>query len=149
MAFSIIEKRKRAVQRTIAWRNANRAKWNESRRKYVAKNREKINAKNKKWAREHRDAMRVYSQRYFSIPKNRLRYKKYMEEWHRKRREKLTGLPKPSICPVCRRKGKMVVDHCHKTQKIRGWICDSCNVALGRVNDSIATLKALIHYLEK
>lgn len=80
-----------------------------------------------------------------------------MEKWHLDRREKLVGSPKPKTCPICGRKplgkkrgkGRIVVDHDHKTNKIRGWICDDCNVALGRVNDSIKTLESLIQYLKR
>ena len=44
---------------------------------------------------------------------------------------------------------QLVVDHCHKTGKIRGLICDSCNVGLGRFKDNIDNLKNAIKYLEK
>ena len=40
-------------------------------------------------------------------------------------------------------------DHCHKTKKVRGILCQSCNIALGYINDSIPRLKLLISYLEK
>ena len=41
------------------------------------------------------------------------------------------------------------VDHCHKTNKVRGLLCSSCNSALGMVNDSIDTLSNLIEYLNE
>ena len=40
------------------------------------------------------------------------------------------------------------VDHDHKTGKIRGLICKSCNIALGEVEDNIHILKSMIQYLE-
>lgn len=41
------------------------------------------------------------------------------------------------------------VDHDHSTGKIRGLLCFSCNVILGHVDDSPASLRALADYLER
>jgi hypothetical protein len=43
---------------------------------------------------------------------------------------------------------RLFVDHCHSTGKIRGLLCQGCNIALGGVKDKIETLKKLIEYLE-
>ena len=40
------------------------------------------------------------------------------------------------------------VDHCHKTGKVRGLLCKSCNIALGEIGDNIHTHKSMIQYLE-
>ena len=40
-----------------------------------------------------------------------------------------------------------MLDHCHTTKKVRGVLCHHCNLALGNVKDSIATLEALTAYL--
>jgi len=34
---------------------------------------------------------------------------------------------KPEQCEICDRNKKLVLDHNHKTGKIRGWICINCN----------------------
>lgn len=41
------------------------------------------------------------------------------------------------------------VDHSHRTSKIRGVLCATCNVALGQVGDSVVRLQQLINYLRK
>lgn len=41
------------------------------------------------------------------------------------------------------------VDHCHRTGLVRGVLCYGCNVALGMVKDSPATLRILAKYLER
>lgn len=43
----------------------------------------------------------------------------------------------------------LVVDHCHKTNKVRGLLCQKCNKALGLLNDSVEALKIAINYLSK
>ena len=44
-------------------------------------------------------------------------------------------------------KRALCVDHCHKTGKIRGLLCDDCNVGLGRLRDNPQTLINLAEYL--
>lgn len=46
-------------------------------------------------------------------------------------------------------KARLHVDHNHKTNKIRGLLCHSCNVSLGLMNDDEFLLKNLISYLQK
>ena len=56
-------------------------------------------------------------------------------------------------CAICattehRGRGNFYVDHDHSTGKIRGLLCNPCNIALGMFRDSIDTLKKAISYLE-
>ena len=41
----------------------------------------------------------------------------------------------------------LVVDHCHRSGKIRGMLCDRCNRALGVVDDDPALLRKLISFV--
>jgi len=41
------------------------------------------------------------------------------------------------------------IDHCHETGKVRGILCNSCNLGLGNFKDSIQNLYNAIHYLEQ
>lgn len=41
------------------------------------------------------------------------------------------------------------LDHDHKTGRVRGVLCFGCNTTLGKVGDSIDTLRNAIAYLEK
>jgi len=40
------------------------------------------------------------------------------------------------------------IDHCHKTGKVRGLLCNSCNWALGHAKDAPATLRRLMAHLD-
>ncbi len=56
-------------------------------------------------------------------------------------------------CATCRKKLRMKhfgnVDHCHKTNRVRGLLCRECNLVLGYVKDKSSTLQAMIHYLKR
>ena len=43
----------------------------------------------------------------------------------------------------------LLIDHCHKTDKIRGLLCNNCNILLGKVQDNISILEKAITYLKK
>tara|TARA_Y100000748_G_C15194748_1_gene370939 strand:+ start:33 stop:569 length:537 start_codon:yes stop_codon:yes gene_type:complete len=40
------------------------------------------------------------------------------------------------------------VDHCHKTEKVRGLLCKPCNIMLGEAKDNPRILSRAIEYLE-
>lgn len=40
------------------------------------------------------------------------------------------------------------LDHCHKSGKIRAFLCTNCNRGLGHFQDSIENLKSAVTYLE-
>lgn len=48
----------------------------------------------------------------------------------------------------CSTRGALVVDHDHKTGKIRGLLCHRCNRALGQAEDSPGRLIGLAEYLQ-
>lgn len=141
----------------MQWNKDNPDRYREIKKNFRKRNPEKVKEWMKKWIEKNKESYIKKRREYHQRPEVKDRYKKYMEKWHITRREKLVGEPKPELCPVCGRKpiggkmgkGRICVDHCHKTGKIRGWLCDDCNVALGRVDDRIDILKNLIKYLTK
>ena len=60
--------------------------------------------------------------------------------------------PKPERCESCGDapgKHPMNLDHCHKTNKFRGWLCGLCNRGLGQFKDDIGRMKKAIVYLRR
>ena len=68
--------------------------------------------------------------------------------------------PSDHVCPICEKTGEQVkgaggkksgtwcLDHDHKTGKFRGWICHTCNRAIGQLQDNVRILQNAIKYLE-
>lgn len=60
------------------------------------------------------------------------------------------GLTKPKSCAICALPITFVtamMDHSHKTGKVRGWLCRACNVGLGMFRDNPDTLRKAARYL--
>lgn len=43
----------------------------------------------------------------------------------------------------------LVIDHCHKTNKFRGWICEPCNHGLGKFGDDVEGVEKALAYLKR
>jgi len=56
-------------------------------------------------------------------------------------------------CAICGcdkpEKREWAIDHDHITNRFRGVLCHQCNTALGLVKDNVATLAAMIRYLQR
>ena len=58
-------------------------------------------------------------------------------------------VPKNGDCPICKRKNlKLVVDHCHRSGKVRDFICYNCNTLLGHIENK-DKMKTIKEYLKK
>jgi len=60
----------------------------------------------------------------------------------------------PFECPICAKRtiagvtSKIVLDHNHRTGKVRGWVCDSCNTGIGRFKDDVKLIERAINFLK-
>ena len=52
-------------------------------------------------------------------------------------------------CDICGKKGRLVLDHCYKDKKFRGWLCHHCNLAIGILGDTVEGLNKAIGYLKR
>lgn len=67
-----------------------------------------------------------------------------------KKKMKKRGLPIipiNNVCEICRKKDKLVLDHCHEKTAFRGFLCDACNRSLGIFGDNIDGLLLVLNYL--
>lgn len=54
------------------------------------------------------------------------------------------------LCAICNGEDskRLAVDHCHKTNKVRGLLCQSCNLSIGRMGDDPDRLRRAAEYIE-
>ena len=72
------------------------------------------------------------------------------EHWNKLKPKDYTSFS----CPICRKTtiagiSKIVLDHCHHTGKVRGWLCESCNTGIGRFDDDPNIVYQAIEWLMK
>ena len=60
-------------------------------------------------------------------------------------------VPIGTPCEICGKSDlRLHFDHCHKTNKHRGWLCAKCNTALGALGDDVESImNGAIRYLRK
>jgi hypothetical protein len=67
--------------------------------------------------------------------------------------------PSDYLCPICSKNseqvagkggkaGSWVLDHCHNTNKFRGWLCHKCNRGIGNFDDNTDLLMKAVEYLK-
>jgi hypothetical protein len=62
--------------------------------------------------------------------------------------KKLNPKPRDSKCQCCGDYTTMLVlDHDHKTDQFRGWTCNNCNQALGKLKESVEVALKAAEYL--
>lgn len=119
---------------------------------WYERNKEKATAKVKKWREQNTEAVKRY--------RADNRQKNHRQEISRKYGVDLEWFDKQiakqsNSCFCCKRKFEWTdkqntphVDHCHKSKKVRGILCNRCNTVLGLCFDNKELFKNLIGYLE-
>lgn len=66
----------------------------------------------------------------------------------RKKLREANPPPESGNCPICGNYTKYwILDHCHFSNKFRGYVCNSCNLGMGKFNDDVVLLQSAIEYL--
>ena len=101
-------------------------------------------ARQKVWRENNQEHYRTYA-RLWSYKKLGIKIteKEYKELLKKQGNScALCGNPPPAARVLC-------LDHDHKTGKVRGLLCNDCNIALGKFRDNVETLGKAIVYLSK
>jgi hypothetical protein len=78
----------------------------------------------------------------------------WMQKDRNTNEKRYASRPCPEACEVCgatpTKNGRRPLDfdHCHREGLFRGWLCHSCNMAVGYVGDNSERLRKLADYLD-
>ena len=97
-------------------------------------NREKYRARNRAWFRKHRYQAKMYRlKQTYGVPHD------LWEELFTKQNKK---------CAICGLEKTLSLDHDHTTEKVRGLLCNNCNLGIGLMKDKISIVRSALKYLE-
>ena len=130
-------------------------------RNYRKKNIARLRKYRKSYEKKHVKRIRIYREKYKLLWKKKhpIKHARGCKNRLLKRnfgidlKEYRILLEKQNFqCLICgttaRQNGKeLAVDHCHKTDKVRGLLCSQCNVGLGMFRDNKVYLRKAIQYL--
>lgn len=108
-------------------------------RAYYQRNKDRQREADRRWREENPDKAKLAGKRW----ELRRRYGMTLEEYD------LLVERQGGLCKACSRKQPLVVDHCHQTGRIRGLLCNDCNLAAGRLADSPRRCAQLERYLKE
>jgi hypothetical protein len=138
-----------------------KAEKNEQRKEYYQKNKERVKIWRKKnYAINREKNLEEWHKKYYSNSKYRLRCsmnlckeigisRKILLDWYINQHKIQNG-----CCAICGRnekqfKRRLTIDHCHKTNKLRGLLCTNCNAAIGNIQDDAELCLKAYEYLRK
>jgi hypothetical protein len=126
---------------------ANRTRYRQLSKVWRTENKEHVEAKRAEYKRTHRAEISAYMKRRYEANREHI----LMLDRARRGLPKPTR-PRPDTCECCGAppgKQALALDHCHTTGAFRGWLCSSCNTALGKLGDNKAGLLRALAYLER
>lgn len=129
---------------------------------WTHRNREKRRQYAREWAARNQHRLKRYPKKKLSEmpPEYRARKAEYSKRRHLERKYGITPEiwqemydGQGGVCALCQipgrtgKHGKLAVDHCHSTGRVRGLLCAPCNVAVGILGDSPERLERVLAYL--
>lgn len=126
------------------WRAANPEKTRATWQRSHAKNRTQRMAATKKWRAANPDRVKAHDARKYQKRRDVIRAKRLGVSVEEVRRWLAIGQ-----CEACRvpfKNGDGYIDHDHATGRIRGLLCNPCNLALGVALEDLSRLEGLTEY---
>lgn len=136
------------------WYLNNKEKRRAYRHEWYINNREKIISATQRYYKENRESILEYTREYSKKNRAKNRWIR-MKNSHGFTEEDFNTMFKSqnNLCALCGTNnfGKQGpnIDHDHKTMKVRGILCNQCNVGLGSFKDDPLLLTKAINYLSK
>jgi hypothetical protein len=149
--------KEKIIKQGKQWRINNKEKVKNNKRRYYLKNREKIK---QQWI-DNKEIHKEYYLKYWD------RYKQYRIYNKKKIKESAVNIiykitpekqnelyvKQNGCCAICgipedKLNYFLSIDHNHKTKKVRGLLCHTCNRGIGLLKDNINILQKAIDYIK-
>lgn len=124
-------------------------------RKYYLKNRERILKETGERQRANPARRREYVNAWAKRNADSERERARLKNWRVNNLPAPTR-PEPEVCECCgkpniRGDGRraLALDHCHDSGRFRGWLCDACNLGIGKLGDSVEAVERALAYLRR
>lgn len=156
MKMKTLDEKAKHTAQNKAWRERNPEAAKASQQRYDAQKLAK-----RKSDPEALKAYQKYSADYAVAwrKKNPERYKQQV--WKRNLKAKYGITPaeytamaerQKGLCAICAqasvgKKKYLSVDHCHTTGKVRGLLCDKCNLGIGLIGDTVEQVQRVMDYI--
>jgi len=134
------------------WRAANKEKVRKYNQKAYAKLPKGYQAaQSRKWRAANPKKKAAESDRYRRA--NLEKFKNFTRAWRRKQLVEPPPYESPTHCEACGTafeptpQRRHCLDHCHLTNRFRGWLCSNCNIALGLAGDTPEGVRKLLEYI--
>jgi hypothetical protein len=131
---------------------------------------ERTNKSSKRWAKNNRERVNKNGRNYYK--NNKEKRKKIMDKWLLNNKDIRKSIVlkneygitiddynqlfinQKGCCKICNNhqsqlKRQLHVDHCHKTLKVRGLLCQKCNTAIGLFEENIEAINNALIYLKE
>lgn len=140
------------------WREENKEKMRAYRAVYRERNRELLAQKRNAWLAANREHILERKRIWYRENKEKsvasARHSYYTRKYGITPEEAVAMFEaQGSVCKICKSdtpgsSKNWHVDHCHSTGKVRGILCNHCNLMLGYAKDNQQILCAAIEYLQ-
>lgn len=159
------------------WKKNNADKVQVNNKKYADENRKEINERHKQWKINNKDKVREYNRMLHARTMEEYpeKLRKKWKDWKRKNQPgaykkkirwmgRKLGIENPETvydrvqdmlinqsgrCMICSEPLiPYAIDHCHKTKKLRGLLCNKHNLGIGYFNDNPLLLRLAADYIE-
>lgn len=138
------------------WRAADLERLRAQSREYYAANRDRAKVVHAKWRAANRDRIKIVNSAW---ARANLARRAAAATSRRERRKKhgpgaVLFEAQRGLCGICSVDLRACpprhvhLDHCHRTGRLRGWLCHGCNTGIGLLADDPARMRAAANYVE-
>ena len=127
----------------------------ERHKRWAARNKEHLKKYASEWRYKNQDKLRAYRRKHYKYNYEKSRTKQLWRKFGVTAVEyEAMRARQQDRCAICGTskpggKGDWHLDHDHTTKKVRGLLCQNCNIGLGNFQDSFALLVRATMYLTK